>query len=121
LQIAASEARLNHVEREVRVPQPADEVWRAIADPARLGEWLGGDVDFEARPGARGSFRSTGGAVRRVVVLAVEDGHELSFRWWPDADVGAGSTVTITVERRGDREATVRVRETRAQALRATA
>jgi uncharacterized protein YndB with AHSA1/START domain len=112
---------MDHVEREVLVPQPAEEVWRAVVDPARLGEWLGGDVEFEPRAGARGSFCSSAGASRRVVVLAVDDGHELSFRWWPDVDVGAASTVTITVAPRGEREAIVRVRETRAQTLRATA
>jgi uncharacterized protein YndB with AHSA1/START domain len=112
---------MEHVEREVQVPQGADEVWRAVIDPAWLGAWLGGEVECDLRPGARGSFRSPGGAARRVVVLGVEDGHELSFRWWPDTDAGAASTVTITVDERGDGESIVRVREVRAHALLASA
>jgi hypothetical protein len=55
------------------------------------------------------------------MVLAVEDGRELCFRWWPEADVGAASTVTIAVDDNGSGESVVRVRETRAQTLLATA
>jgi uncharacterized protein YndB with AHSA1/START domain len=112
---------MDHVEREVEVPKPAAEVWRVMADPERLGAWLGGNLDAEIRPGGRGSFRTPDGVARRVFVLAVDDGHELCFRWWPETDVGDASTVTITVEERGDGESSVRVRETRAQALLATA
>ena len=76
---------------------------------------------MEIRPGGRGRFRSPDGVARRVFVLGVDDGRELCFRWWPDTEAGEASTVTITVDECGEGESTVRVRETRAQALLATA
>jgi uncharacterized protein YndB with AHSA1/START domain len=112
---------MEHVERAVEVPRAPADVWPALADVERLGAWLGGDLDVEIRPGGRGSFSTPDGVARRVIVLAVDDGHELCFRWWPETDVGDSSTVTITVEERADGESTVRVRETRAQALLASA
>jgi uncharacterized protein YndB with AHSA1/START domain len=112
---------VEQVEREVQIPSPPRDVWDAMIDPARLGEWLGGELDVTLRPGARGGFRGPDGVGRRLLVLGVEDGRELSFRWWPDTDAGGASTVTITVDEHGDGESTVRVRETRAQALLATA
>jgi uncharacterized protein YndB with AHSA1/START domain len=120
-QVADLEVLMEHVEREVELPSAPEQVWEAVIDPARLGMWLGGELDVTLRPGGRGGFRSPDGAARRVMVLGVEDGHELSFRWWPERDPGAASTVTITVEGRGEGESTVRVRERRAHALLATA
>jgi uncharacterized protein YndB with AHSA1/START domain len=112
---------MEHVEREVQLPNPPGEVWEAVIDPARLGEWLGGELEVTVRPGARGSFRSPERISRRVLVFAVDEGHELSFRWWPETDAGAASTVTITVDDGGNGESIVRVRETRAQAMLAIA
>jgi uncharacterized protein YndB with AHSA1/START domain len=112
---------MQHVEREVRVASPAAEVWEAVIDPVRLGDWLGGDLDVSLRPGGRGAFRAPDVAARRVMVLHVEDGAELSFSWWPETDAGAASTVTIAVVDDGDGGSTVRVHETRAEAMLATA
>lgn len=112
---------MEHVEREIKLPSSRDEVWPAVIDPARLGEWLGGELDITVRPGARGSFRSSDGVVRRVIILAVDEGHELSFAWWPETASGSSTTVSITIDDdRGD-GSVVRVRETRAQAMLATA
>jgi uncharacterized protein YndB with AHSA1/START domain len=93
---------MEHVEREVTVQKPPDDVWQAVIDSERLGTWLGGELDLTLRPGARGSFLSPGEMPRRVLVLGVDDQHELSFRWWPETDAGAASTVTITVDAAGD-------------------
>ena len=112
---------MDQVEREVQLPRPPADVWAALTDAERLGAWLGGALDLEVRAGRRWSFVSPGGAARRVLVLAVDDGHELMFRWWPDTDAGAASTVTITVDEAGEGQSVVRVRETRMQALLATA
>jgi uncharacterized protein YndB with AHSA1/START domain len=112
---------MEHIEREVQLRNPRREVWEAMIDPARLGDWLGGELEVTVRPGARGSFRSPDGGARRLIVLHVEDGHELSFSWWPETAVGSASTVTITVEEGDAGGATVRVHESRAHASLATA
>ena len=112
---------MEHVEREIKLPNSPEEVWRAVVDPARLGEWLGGELEVTVRAGARGRFRSRDGVARRVVVLGVDDGEELSFAWWPETAAGSSSTVTITVALDATGGSVVRVRETRAQAMLATA
>jgi uncharacterized protein YndB with AHSA1/START domain len=112
---------MDRVERELHLARPPADVWPALTDVERLGAWLGGDLDVEIRTGNRGSFVTPGGAVRRVLVLGVEEGHELTFRWWSDTDARVASTVTITVDEHGEHESVVRVRETRMQALLATA
>jgi uncharacterized protein YndB with AHSA1/START domain len=112
---------VQQIEREVHLPNPPSEVWEAVIDPTRLGGWLGGDLDVSLRPGRRGGFRSPDGAARRLIVLHVDDGHELSFSWWPAADARSTSTVTIVVDDDGHGGSTVRVHETRAAAMLATA
>jgi uncharacterized protein YndB with AHSA1/START domain len=112
---------VDSIEREVRLGAAPHTVWAALVDPGRLGEWLGGDLDLDIRPGAFGSFRAKDTGTRRVVVLFVDVGRGLSFRWWSETDVGAASTVEITLRETEGGGSTVRVRETRAQALQATA
>ena len=104
---------MQHIEREVQLPNPPVEVWEAVIDPGRLGEWLGGELEVSLRPGGRGSFRSPDGAARRLIVLHVDHRHELSFSWWPETDAGSASTVTITIDEHDAGGSTVRVHETR--------
>jgi uncharacterized protein YndB with AHSA1/START domain len=61
------------VTREVVLPAEPEQVWEALTDPERLGEWFANDVELDARPGGEGVFR------------------------WDDGD-GAESTVTIELE-----------------------
>jgi uncharacterized protein YndB with AHSA1/START domain len=112
---------MEHIEREVQLPNPPVEVWEAVIDPARLGEWVGGELEVSLRPGGRGSFRSPDGGARRLIVLHVDHRRELSFSWWPETDARAASTVTITIDEDDAGGSTVRVHETRAQAMLATA
>src|SRR5712692_9905276 len=90
------------VTREIELPASPDEVWRSVAEPEQLGEWLDADVEIELRPGGAGSFRFADGEVRRALVRDVEPGHRLAFVWWPlDAgQPGPATTVTITIEPR---------------------
>ena len=71
------------VTREVVLPSGVDEVWAAITDPARLGEWFGADVELDLQPGGRAVFQGDDGAVRRGVIEEVDPGHKLAYRWWP--------------------------------------
>jgi uncharacterized protein YndB with AHSA1/START domain len=92
------------VTREVVLPAEVDEVWKAITDPERLGDWFGADVELDLHPGGRAVFHGDDGAVRRGVVEEVDPGHKLSYRWWPydsgDANPGAPkqTRVELTIE-----------------------
>ncbi|MCU1429525.1 MAG: hypothetical protein JWL83_3525, partial [Actinomycetia bacterium] len=41
---------MNEVQRSIRFPLPADEVWDVICDPSLLGEWFDGDAHVDLRP-----------------------------------------------------------------------
>ena len=77
----------------VHLPAPLEAVWDAIV----AGEWLGTDVEIDARPG--GALRVD---TRVGVVEAAEPGRSLSF-WWttPDRDEPA-SRVDVEIQRVGD-------------------
>ena len=81
------------VHRTVDLPAPLDAVWEAIV----AGDWLGADVEIDARPG--GALRVD---TRVGVVEAAEPGRSLSF-WWttPDRDEPA-SRVDVEIQRVGD-------------------
>ncbi len=99
------------VEREIELAATPDEVWEALADPERLGDWLGAEIDVEVRPGAAGTFRLEDGETRRARIVDVEVGRRISFAWWPVAPViGRPTLVTITIEPTGA-GSRVRVRE----------
>ncbi len=113
---------MDRVDREITVARPPDEVWPALADPERLGEWMDAEVELELRPGGGGSFRFDDGEVRRALVQAVEPGRRLSFAWWPAGTGGAAtSTVTITLTPDDAGGTILRVRESRTGSLRAAA
>ena len=81
------------VHRTVDLPAPPDTVWEAIV----AGDWLGADVEIDARPG--GALRVD---TRVGVVESAEPGRSLSF-WWmtPERDEPA-SRVDVEIERVGD-------------------
>jgi len=93
------------VERTVELEAPIGEVWAALTEPGRLSAWVGGRVeDLDVRPGGRGTVRRPDGAVRRVVVEAVDPGRRLALRWWPfegdgePSAPGRGTRVELLVE-----------------------
>jgi uncharacterized protein YndB with AHSA1/START domain len=49
----------NAIRREMQIPQPPDQVWRAIADSATLAEWMFPN-DFEPRVAHHFTFRVPG-------------------------------------------------------------
>lgn len=109
------------VEREIELAASPDAVWEALADPARLGEWLGAEVEVDLRPGGGGTFRLEAGEIRRARVLDVEDGRRISFTWWQiEPEVGRPSLVTITIEPRTE-GSRLRVREAPSARARAAA
>ena len=86
------------IQREILIPQPREQVWRAITDSATLAEWMFPN-DFEPRVGHHFTFRVPGnpkmnfdGLTVRCEVLECEPPHEnargrLAFSWsapfWP--------------------------------------
>jgi uncharacterized protein YndB with AHSA1/START domain len=91
---------VTEVQRSIRFPLPADEVWDVICDPALLGEWFDGDAHVDLRPGGELVVTGTNG-VRRAVVDDVAPGRCLTFTWTSD-DEQPASTVEIELEPRDD-------------------
>ena len=72
--------------RSVVLPAPPEEVWAAITQPDRLGEWFDEHTtvaELELRPGGRARF-VTQGEERRALIEVVDPPRRLSFRWLPD-------------------------------------
>ena len=76
---------IHQVERELLLPAEPDEAWEAIADPERLGEWLGGEVEMDPTPGGDFRIAFDDGGERVGWVEEVEPGERLSF-WWRRPD-----------------------------------
>lgn len=87
------------VERTVTLPTDLEDAWALVTRPEDLAAWLGDEVQLELTPGATGRVVERDGTDRALVVERVEEGHRLSWRWWPEADGpdGAASRVEITL------------------------
>jgi uncharacterized protein YndB with AHSA1/START domain len=80
------------IQREILIPQPREQVWRALTDSVTLAEWMFPN-DFEPRVGHRFTFRvppnpkvNFEGLIVRCEVLECEppranDGGRLAFSW----------------------------------------
>ena len=75
------------IQRVLLIPQPREQVWRAIADSATLAEWMFPN-DFEPRVGHRFTFRvppnpqvNFDGLVVNCEVLVCEPPSRLVFSW----------------------------------------
>ncbi len=79
---------MNHtIQREILVPQPQEQVWRAITDSSTLAEWMFPN-DFEPRVGHHFTFQVPGkpeanfdGLAVRCEVLECEPPSRLVFSW----------------------------------------
>jgi uncharacterized protein YndB with AHSA1/START domain len=80
------------VEREIVVPEEADEVWESLTDPERLEEWFATEVELDARPGGEGVFRWGDGDERHAVVRELEEAERLVLDW------DDGGSVAIELE-----------------------
>ncbi|HEX5173823.1 MAG TPA: SRPBCC domain-containing protein [Gaiellaceae bacterium] len=80
------------VEREIVVPEEADEVWESLTDPERLEEWFATEVELDARPGGAGVFRWSDGDERHAVVRELEEPERLVLDW------DDGGSVAIELE-----------------------
>jgi uncharacterized protein YndB with AHSA1/START domain len=80
------------VEREIVVPEDADEVWASLTDPDRLEEWFATEVELDARPGGEGVFRWGDGDERHAVVRELDEAERLVLDW------DDGGSVAIELE-----------------------
>ena len=73
--------------KEIQIPRPREQVWRAITDSATLAEWMFPN-DFEPRVGHHFTFRVPGnpkvnfdGLTVRCEVLECQPPSQLAFSW----------------------------------------
>ena len=95
------------IRREVLIPQPREQVWRAITDSASLAEWMYPN-DFEPRVGHHFAFRvppnpkvGFDGLVVRCEVLECDAPSRLEFSWCVGGPV-ADTRVSFRLEPDGD-------------------
>ncbi|HEY7283546.1 MAG TPA: SRPBCC domain-containing protein [Actinomycetota bacterium] len=106
------------VERTVHLDASPHEVWDALTNAGRLSVWVGGAVEeLEVRPGGRGIVRRGDGAVRRLIIEALDAERRLVLRWWPFSDgggpppAGSGTRVEFELELTQPTGTVLRVRE----------
>jgi uncharacterized protein YndB with AHSA1/START domain len=89
---------IHSVERELLVSGEPDEAWEAVADPERLGDWLGGDVELDPVPGGEFYIGFDDGGERTGFVEELDsDEHRLAF-WWRSPGDELATRVQISLE-----------------------
>ena len=73
---------MERVERSLVVRVPVEAVWRALTESDRLSAWFGGEAEVDPVPGGQLTLREDG-RLRRAVVVDLEPGRRLAFRWLP--------------------------------------
>jgi uncharacterized protein YndB with AHSA1/START domain len=105
---------MDDVARETFLDAEPHEVWEAVTEPKRLGDWFGAEVEGDVAPGEVLRFTSPDGTERRAVVERAEPERALVFRWLP-TDEDPSSRVAITIVEVPD-GSVLRVVETRIEA-----
>lgn len=93
---------VEEVSREVVVGAVREEVWSALVEPERLGEWLGEVLAIELRPGGELVLRLPGGEERHGFVEEVDPPSALVVWWRPvggDGEEGELTRVEFRLER----------------------
>lgn len=97
----------NTIQREILIPQPREQVWRAISNRTALAEWMFPN-DFEPRVGHHFTFRvppnpkvNFDGLTVRCEVLECDPPHGLAFSWSADGPV-VDTRVSFRLEPEGD-------------------
>ena len=85
---------------------PAEKVWRALTDPALLGEWLLPVADLELEPGAAFTFKTQPypgwDGIVNCRILEIEAHRKLSYTWVV-GDMDTVVTFTLTPTASGTR------------------
>jgi uncharacterized protein YndB with AHSA1/START domain len=95
------------IQREIRLPQPSERVWRAISTSAALADWMYPN-DFEPRVGHAFTFcvppkpeMNFDGLIVRCEVLECEPPSRLEFSWSAGGPV-ENTRVSFRLEPDGD-------------------
>ena len=98
------------IQRELLIPQPREQVWRALTDSTALAEWMFPN-DFEPRVGHHFTFQvppnpkmNFDGLVVHCEVLECEPPSRLAFSW--EAGGLVGTQVSFRLEPEGEGEET---------------
>jgi uncharacterized protein YndB with AHSA1/START domain len=98
----------NIIRRELLIPQPREQVWRAITDSVTLAEWMFPN-DFEPRVGHHFTFRVPGnpkmnfdGLTVRCEVLECDPPERLAFSWSAGPGPVENTQVSFRLEPDGD-------------------
>jgi uncharacterized protein YndB with AHSA1/START domain len=103
---------IQSVERELLLPGDIGETWEAVADPERLGDWLGGEVEMDPVPGGDFHIRFHDDAGERQGFVEELDEEQRRFAfWWREPDDEISTRVEISLEETAD-GTLVRVTET---------
>lgn len=90
------------IERILDLRAAPARVWRAITEPTELAAWFGQRCELDLRPGGRGWFEWDGDGRFEAIVVAVEEGRHLAWRWARDAgtpvETGPSTLVELTLE-----------------------
>ncbi|HSJ83647.1 MAG TPA: SRPBCC family protein [Acidimicrobiia bacterium] len=84
------------VERAITLPADPDSVWEHLTDGNLVGDWMGGDVEIEARPGGRITMTPEDGSVVWGTVEEIIPGRRLQWSW--RTDDGLPTQVEIEIE-----------------------
>jgi uncharacterized protein YndB with AHSA1/START domain len=97
----------NTIRKEVLIPQPPTQVWRALTDRVALAEWMFPN-DFEPRVGHRFTFRvppnpkvNFDGMAVQCEVLECDEPSRLAFSWAAGGAI-ANSRVSFRLEQDGE-------------------
>ncbi|HEY2600758.1 MAG TPA: SRPBCC domain-containing protein [Thermoleophilaceae bacterium] len=102
---------IHSVERELVLPCEPDGAWEAVADPERLGDWLGGTVEMDPVPGGEFRINFEDGSERVGFVEELDaDEHRFAF-WWRAPEDELATRVEISLQET-DEGTLVRVVET---------
>jgi uncharacterized protein YndB with AHSA1/START domain len=97
----------NTIQREILVPQPREQVWRALTDSTALAEWMFPN-DFAPHVGHHFTFRvppnpkvGFDGLIVHCEVLECEPPNRLAFSWSAGGPV-VNTRVSFRLEPEGD-------------------
>ena len=77
----ASTAETLAVTRELTIDARPDTVWEFLVDPMKAALWMGGSVEFDARPGGLYRLEVVSGNIARGEFVELDPPHRLVYTW----------------------------------------